>query len=404
MTVRHGCPAIDEEFLQEPHRHFAQLRREGPAVQVVSPNGLPVWLVTRYADARVALTDPRFSKDYRSFGELLRRKAGGEPPAWLDALQAHMLNLDPPDHTRLRKLVAKVFTARRVAALRPRIEEITEQLLDRMADESEVDLLDAFAFALPMQVICELLGVPAEDRDNFRTWSQGVLEAGDQERARETTMRLAEYLVALIERRRHEPGKDDLITALLEVRDESDRLSEQELISMLFLLLVAGHETTVNLIANCVLALLDHPAQKAALRADPGRVDAVIEETLRYDGPINMATLRHTVEDVELSEGVTIPRDETVIVGLASANRDGERFDAAETFDADNDAQGHLAFGHGIHFCVGAPLARLEGQIAVRRLVERFPDLALAVPRDSLTYRFSGIIRGLETFPVTLRQ
>ncbi len=403
MTVHQGCPAIDEEFLQEPHRHFAELRREGPAVQVVSPNGLPVWLVTRYADARVALTDPRFSKDFRSFGELLQRKAGEEPPAWLDALQEHMLNMDPPDHTRLRKLVVKVFTARRVAALRPRIEEITEQLLDRMAEESEVDLLDAFAFALPMQVICELLGVPAEDRDDFRRWSQGVLEAGEPERARETTMRLAEYLVALIERRRREPDRDDLLTALLEVREESDRLSEPELISMLFLLLVAGHETTVNLIANCVLALLDHPEQKAALQADPGRVDAVIEETLRYDGPINMATLRHTVEDVELSDGVTIPRDEPVIVGLASANRDGERFDAAETFDADNDAQGHLAFGHGIHFCVGAPLARLEGQIAVRRLLERFPDLALAVPRDALRYRVSGIIRGLETLPVTLR-
>ncbi len=402
MTVRHRCPAIDKEFLQEPHRHFTELRREGPAVQVVSPSGLPVWLITRYSDARVALTDPRFSKDYRSFHELLQR-TGDAPPAWLDSLQEHMLNMDPPDHTRLRKLVAKAFTARRVAALRPRIEEITEQLLNQMEDESEVDLLDAFAFVLPMQVICELLGVPVEDRNDFRRWSHGALEAGDPDRVRESNQRLIEYLMSLIERRRREPGKDDLITALLEAREESDRLSERELVSMLFLLLVAGHETTVNLIANCVLMLLDHPAQRAALQTDPGRVDTVIEETLRYDGPINMATLRHTVDDIELSDGVTIPRDAPVAVALASANRDGERFDAAETFDADNDTQGHLAFGHGIHYCVGAPLARLEGQVAIRRLMERFPELSLSVDRDSLRYRFSGLIRGLETFPVYLR-
>lgn len=402
MTVSHRCPAIDKEFLQEPHRNFTQLRHEGPAVQVVSPSGLPVWVVTRYADARVALTDPRFSKDYRSFRELLQR-TGDTPPAWLDSLQEHMLNMDPPDHTRLRKLVAKAFTARRVAALRPRIEEITEQLLDQMEDKGEVDLLDAFAFVLPMQVICELLGVPVADRDDFRRWSHGALEAGEPDRVRESNQRLTEYLTSLIDRKRQDPGQDDLITALLEVRDESGRVSERELVAMLFLLLVAGHETTVNLIANCVLALLDHPAERAALHGNPDRVDTVIEETLRYDGPINMATLRHTVDEVELSDGVTIPRDAPVAVALTSANRDGERFDAAETFDTDNDAQGHLAFGHGVHFCVGASLARLEGQVAIRRLMERFPELSLAVDRDSLRYRFSGLIRGLETFPVTLR-
>ncbi|RCW43254.1 cytochrome P450 [Halopolyspora algeriensis] len=410
MSTTRRCPhaetpVLDDEFVQDPHVRYAHMRADAPAQRVLTVTGMPVWVITRYAEARAALADSRFSKDFRRMGAVMDGHAQqGKPrPEFADSIQAHMLNMDPPDHTRLRKLVMKAFTARRVEALRPRIEEITAELLEAMAakasDMSDVDLLDEFAFPLPIRVICELLGVPEERRDEFRTWSNSLV-GGDPESARQAAGAMSTYLVELIARKRREPA-DDLLTALIEASEDSDRLGEQELVGMVFLLLVAGHETTVNLIGNGVLALLRNPDQLAAVRADPARVSDVVEETLRYDGPVNLATLRFTAEAVTMGD-VEIPEGELVLVSLSSANRDEDKYAGAQEFDLDRSTSGHLAFGHGIHFCVGAPLARLEGQVAVRRLIERFPNLSPAAPHDDVRWRFSTLMRGLETLPVRL--
>jgi cytochrome P450 len=311
-----------------------------------------------------------------------------------------MLNSDPPDHTRLRRLVGKAFTTRRIEELRPRIEQITEELLDAMAGKDEVDLLDAFAFPLPITVICELLGVPQDDRDDFRIWSNRLVSGSEAaELVSQAAASMAEYLTKLVAAKRANPG-DDMVTALVHARDEDDRLEENELVSMLFLLLVAGHETTVNLIGNSTLALLRNPDQLAALHADPSLLHGAIEEFLRYDGPVQLATLRFTTQPLTIA-GTVIPEGEFVMVALTSANRDQEKFADPDRLDVTRPAGGHMAFGHGIHYCLGAPLARLEGEIALGRLLARFPELRLAAEPQELTWRVSTIIRGLETLPVS---
>jgi cytochrome P450 len=396
-------PVLDADFLQDPQIWASRELDDAPAHQVLMPSGLAVWLVTKYDEAKVALSDPRFSKDAQHAGQLIESKLppGAQRREFDSSLASHMLNMDPPDHTRLRKLVVKAFTARRVEALRPRVEEITARLLDRMAEQSEVDLLDALAFPLPIQVICELLGVDESRRDEFRAWSNALIGAGAPEVIREAGMHMAAYLGELVETKRRRPA-DDLVSALIEVSEDEDRLSELELIGMVFLLLIAGHETTVNLIGNCVMALLNNPEQFAALRENPDLVPDAVEETLRFNGPVNLATMRHTTEAVRLGD-VEIPAGELVFVSLNTANRDGDRFDEPGRFDLAHSHSGHLAFGHGIHFCVGAQLARLEAQVALRRLIERFPHLAAAEPTDSLRWRMSMIMRGLEKLPVRLR-
>lgn len=393
-----GLPAFDQDFVQDPHARNARMRAEAPAQRVVTEDGMAVWLITRYEQARFALSDPRFSKDFTKAGTLLEEKLPPGADKREFALASHMLNMDPPDHTRLRKLVVKAFTARRIENLRPRIEEITARLLDDMAKQSEVDLLDAFAFPLPIQVICELLGVDESHQGDFRKWTNAMLSREDPEASHAAVMNMAGYLIELVADKRQRPA-DDLLSALIEVSEDEDRLSEAELLGMVFLLLVAGHETTVNLIGNCVLALLRNPEQLAALRADPELIPSAVEEALRYDGPVNLATLRYTTEAVQLDD-VEIPAGEVVHVSLTSANRDGERFAEPDEFDIGRSTTGHLAFGHGIHFCVGAPLARMEGQIALRALLERFPKLAAAWSTEQPRWRFSTLIRGLETLPV----
>lgn len=395
-------PVLDEDFLQNPQFWRSRELDDAPAQQVLMPSGLAVWLVTKYEEAKLALSDPRFSKDAQHAGQLIESKLppDAERREFDASLAAHMLNMDPPDHTRLRKLVVKAFTARRVEALRPRVEEITARLLDRMAEQSEVDLLDALAFPLPIQVICELLGVDESRRDEFRVWTNTLIGSSDPETMREAGMNIAVYLTELVAAKREHPA-DDLVSALIEVSEDEDRLSEPELIGMVFLLLVAGHETTVNLIGNCVVALLNDPGQFAALRENPDLVANAIEETLRFNGPVNLATMRHTTEPVRLGDA-EIPAGEVVFVSLSSANRDGDRFADPDRFDLNRSHSGHLGFGHGIHFCVGAQLARLEGQVALRRLIERFPNLTATQPIDDLRWRLSMIIRGLERLPVRL--
>lgn len=400
MRAHPDPPTFDRDFAQDLHARYAGMRDEGPARRLRLASGMSVWVITRYAEARAALTDVRLSKDFRHAREVMNEQlpADADSRSFVDSFDSHMLNQDPPDHTRLRKLVVKAFTARRVEALRPRVEELAAGLLDDIEGRAEVDLLDAFAFPLPITVISELLGVDEARRDDFRRWSHALLGGDDREASRRAANQMSQYLTELIAEKRRRPA-DDLLSAVIDAQEEGDRLSEAELISMIFLLLVAGHETTVNLIGNCVLALLRYPDQFAALRADPGLVPKAIEETLRYEGPLHAATMRYTTEPIRIGEA-DIPAGEIVMISLGSANRDAGQYDLAEEFDLDRPSRGHLAFGHGIHFCLGAPLARMEGQIAVRQLVERFPNLAAGWSDGDLEWRFSTLIRGLETFPV----
>jgi cytochrome P450 len=396
---------LTTEFIQNPYPVYDMLRGRGPASEVIMPRGVKVWLVTRYEDARVVLADTSaVSKDASGFGDLFARHSTSDDTrtGLGESLAQHMLNSDPPDHTRLRNLVNKAFTARTVERLRPRIEQITTELLDDMAAAGDqvIDLLDAFAFPLPITVICELLGVPQTDRDDFRAWSNTLLSSGGGETVGQAALAMANYLSALIARKRADPG-DDMLTGLIDASDSGDRLTEIELVSMAFLLLVAGHETTVNLIGNGVLALLRNPDQFNLLRGDPSLLPGAIEEFLRFESPVNLATLRYTKSPLRLGE-MEIPAGEFVLVSLGSANRDGGRFGEPDRLDVTRKSAGHAAFGHGIHYCLGAPLARLEGQIAIGHLIERFPKLTLAAEPAELTWRESTIIRGLLELPVTL--
>jgi cytochrome P450 len=401
-SVAPPAEQLDAGYYQNPYGYFARMREEGPVTQVMLPHGDRVWLVTRYADVRAALTDPRLHKDWA--GKLTS-------PDWVPDevtgyLSVHMLNTDPPNHTRLRKLVSKAFTARRVAGLRPRVEAITTSLLDALearvrAGEETVDLIEAFAFRLPVTVICELLGVPTQDQAEFRQWSDAIVSAeGEAGSFRAAGTAMYHYFTKLVAAKRVQPA-DDMVSALIEAQDSGDSLDERELIAMLFLLLVAGHETTTNLIASGILALLTNPAELDRLRADPSLLPGAVEELLRYVNPLNHATDRFTLEPVEIG-GVTIPAREWVLCVTSSANRDPGRFLDADRLDVGRDAGGHLAFGHGIHYCLGAPLARLEGEIAFGALLSRFPDLSLAEDPSSLRWRASSLIHGLETLPVRL--
>jgi cytochrome P450 len=395
---------LGREYLDDPYSTWRAMREERPVRPVIMPRGLRVWLVTRYADVRAALADPKLAKDYRRLDGLFARHhtENLDPEANDGTLGAHMLNSDPPDHERLRRLVNKAFTARRIEQLRPRIQQITDGLLDSMS--GDVDLLDAFAFPLPITVICDLLGMSTDGADDFRRWTTLLLGAGgpDVEPAEvgRAEQSMVKALVDLTAAKRAHPG-DDMLSALVQARDADDRLSEAELTATAFLLLVAGHETTVNLIGNGMLALLEHPEQLAALRADLSLLPGAIEEMLRYQGPLRHATMRYTAAATEVGD-VVIPADELVMLSVASANRDGVRFTEPDGLDIRRDPGGHLAFGHGIHYCLGAPLARLEAQIAFTGLLTRFPGLELAVPADELRWRPGNLIRGLAELPVRL--
>ncbi|MZE80242.1 cytochrome P450 family protein [Streptomyces xinghaiensis] len=391
--------AYGDRFTVDPYSVYAELRDRGPAHRVRVDEQNVVWLIVGHEEGRAALADPRLSKDWRAAPDLRFRAA---------PVNANMLDSDPPDHTRLRRLVAREFTSRRVESLRPRVEEITGELLDAMAaaPDGRADLVEALAFPLPMSVICELLGVPSLDRASFRAWSNEVVAPTSPEAGEAAMHAVGEYLAGLIEEKRRHSG-DDLLSGLIRTTDEDgDRLTPDELVGMAFLLLVAGHETTVNLITNGVHALLRHPDSLAALRADLSLTERAVEETLRWDGPVENSTFRYSREPLEVG-GVTIPARQAVVISLAAADRDPARFPEADRFDLHRRPGGHLAFGHGIHFCLGAPLARMEGQIAIRRLLERFPDLALDLgpdrPAGDLPWIPGLLIRGLRRLPLRLR-
>ncbi|MFE2634888.1 cytochrome P450 [Streptomyces scopuliridis] len=387
------------DFFADPYPAYQALRAEGPVRRIRMPAGEAVWLVLGYEAVRAALGDARLRNDIRHSSEF--DSDGGY------AIGRNMLQVDPPDHTRLRALVSRQFTARRIAELEPRIRRISAELLDAMAPAGGADLVDAYAFPLPITVICELLGVPAADREAFHRWSSAIVAVTDAEAAVAGATAMTEYLTGLIEeKRRLAPGEDaDLLHALVRTHDsddeDGDQLAPDELLGMAFLLLVAGHETTVNLISSAVHLLLRHPDQLAALRADPGLLEGAIEETLRYEPSAQIAAYRYTAEPVTLA-GTPIPRGERVVLSLAAANRDPARFADPERFDIRRDPavnRAQLAFSHGIHHCLGAPLARLEASIALPALLERFPDLALDDATAAPEWRPS-LLRGLRTLPV----
>ncbi|AXE81084.1 cytochrome P450 family protein [Streptomyces atratus] len=379
-----------KDFTANPYPYYEKLRAAGPVHTIRTDEFERIWLVVGYDEGRAALADQRLGKAWQG---LVDRPEGNDP------IFANMLELDAPHHTRLRKLVTREFTARRVEALRPRVQQITDELLDAMVPAGRADLVDALAFPLPMTVICELIGVPDLDRNTFRRLSNGVVIPSTPEQEGEAVAAMGAYLAELIEDKRCSPG-DDLMSALVRARDEEgDGLSPDELVGMAFLLLVAGHETTVNLISNGVRALLHHPDQLAALRADFGLIDGAVEEMLRYDGPVETATFRFPREPVEIGQRV-ISAGEPVLISLAGADRDPGRYPEPDRFDIRRDAQGHLAFGHGLHFCLGAPLARMEGRIAIRTLLERCPRLALDADAGEPDWLPGMLIRGVRELPV----
>lgn len=375
-----------------------------PVRQVVTPSGVRAWLVADYACARAALADPRLAKDADGLTVVLRERglAEDEINRFTGALARHMLNSDPPAHTRLRMLVNRAFTPRRIQHLRPRVREICDALLDGLPAGIEVDLLEEFAVPLPTTVICELFGVPSGDRSNFRSLSNVLVSALPGAQIRAASEQMEDYLRSLVAAKRAAPA-DDMLSALLLPDTEGERLDDDGIVAMAVLLLAAGHETTVNLIGNGMLALLDKPAQLAELRRDRDLLPGAIEEFLRYDGPVSQATLRFSTEPVELG-GQSIPAGELLVVSLDAANRDPCRFSDPDRLDIHRDSRGHLAFGHGIHFCLGAPIARLEAEIAFAGLLDRFDHIELTVGRDQLRWRTSTIMRGLEWLPVRLRR
>ncbi|MFF0743436.1 cytochrome P450 [Streptomyces sp. NPDC004111] len=389
---------LSPDFVADPYPVYARLREQGPVHRVLTPYGEDLWLVVGHEACRAAYTDPRFSRDWRTHGHL----APQLPAYAYGPGNAHVLLSDPPDHTRLRRLVAREFTPRRIEALAPRVQQVTDELIDAMTADGAraADVIDALAFPLPMTVICDLLGVPDLDREAFRGWSNEVVAPTSPEAEQAAYGAAMPYLTGLIAAKRKAPG-EDLLSAMIHTADEDgDRLSEDELLSMAFLLIVAGHETTVNLIGNGLRALFHHPDQLALLRGDlPGLIDGAVEEVLRYDGPVEGSTPRIAREDVEFL-GAHIPAGSSVVIVMADADRDEARFEDPHRFDIRRDARGHIAFGHGIHFCLGAPLARLEGRIALRTLLERLPELAPDGSPDAGPWIPGELIRGVRKLAV----
>ncbi|MEV2192818.1 cytochrome P450 [Streptomyces phaeochromogenes] len=400
------------EFATDPYPAYARLREHSPVHRTTLPSGVEAWLVTRYADAKQALADPRLSKNPVHHSEDARGKSKTGIPGERSAnLMTHLLNIDPPDHTRLRRLVSKAFTPRRVAEFESRVQELTDHLIDQFAHKGSADLIHEFAFPLPIYAICDLLGVPREDQDDFRDWAGMMIrhQGGPRGGVARSVKRMRGYLAELIHRKREAlpdtPGPgEDLISGLIRASDHGEHLTENEAAAMCFVLLFAGFETVINLIGNGTYALLRNPKQRAQLqksieRGEQELLDTGIEELLRYDGPVELATWRYATEPLEIG-GQPIASGDPVLVVLAAADRDPARFDEPDTLDLSRRDNQHLGYGHGIHYCLGAPLARLEGRTALGTLLRRLPDLRLATDPENLRWRGGLIMRGLRNLPV----
>jgi len=401
MSTQQKVDILSPQFKANPFPFFKQLRSDQPVYTTTLPDKTSVWLITRYDDVNALLKDDRFAKNrYNALTEEQLRKQPWVPPMFRP-LERNMLDLDPPDHPRLRQLVHKAFTPRLIEKMEARIEGLADELLDRVAGKGEMDLIRDYALPLPMTIITEILGVPSRDQDKFHKWSKVIVSVNqfnNNWRVIPAIWSFNRYLRRFFKVRRAEP-KDDLVSALIQAEEAGDRLSEDELFAMVFLLLVAGHETTVNLIGSGMLALLEHPDQKERLRQDPSLIKPAVEELLRFTSPVFLATERYAREDVMI-QGVTIPRGKMALGVIGSANRDETAFPDPDTLDITREPNKHLGFGLGIHYCLGAPLARLEAQIAINTLLGRVPDLRMKGTPDSLQWRPSLILRGLEALPV----
>ncbi len=389
-------------FKANPFPFYAQLRAEAPVFPVTLPTKQRAWLVTRYDDVLNVLKDERFAKDrHNAMTPEQLKKFPWIPPVF-KPLERNMLDLDGPDHARLRALVHKAFMPRLIEQMSDQIQALTNELLDRAEPKGGMDLIADFALPLPLTMIARILGVPAEDSHKFHRWSKTLISGGTNRNLFvliPTVMSFMRYLRKLVKERRVY-AKDDLVTALVQAKDGSDQLSEDEILAMIFLLLVAGHETTVNLIGSGSLALLEHPDQLAKLRSEAALINTAIEELVRFVCPVEMATERYAREDITVA-GTTIPRGELVMAVIGSANRDANYFDNPDSLDITRKNNKHLAFGYGAHYCLGASLARLEGQIAISTLVQRMPNLRLSIAPDQLRWRGAFILRGLEALPVS---
>jgi cytochrome P450 len=388
---------MDPEFLADPYPTYHRLRDEDP----VHHSPLDFWVLTRYEDVAAVLRDPRFIKE--PLVSMVAARFGVTVPP---GVGLSMLDRDPPDHTRLRSLVSKAFTPRVVEGLRPRIQKMVDDLITRAQAVGTMDLIEEFAYPIPVSVICEMLGVPVEDHERFKGWSLDIARGLDSvwlppeseipKRSGAARHAIGDYMRGLIAARRASP-RGDLLSALIAAEEAGDKLSEDELIATCILLLIAGHETTVNLIGNGTLALLRHPEELRRLRETPGMIPSAVEELLRYDGPVQR-TARITSTEVTIG-GRTIPKGEMVMPFIGAADRDPAQFPEPDRLDLGRADNRHIAFGWGIHFCLGAPLARVEGQIAIDTLVRRLPRLTLV--DDEPEYRQSLTLRGLKALPVT---
>jgi len=394
---------VSREFKANPYPFYAQLRAEAPVYPLTIPVRGKAWYVTRYDDVLALVKDERFVKDTPNVPAGAQALRPNWMPPFMRPIAQNMLSLDGDDHTRLRGLVHKAFTPRLIDEMRGWIEVLSNQLLDDVAEKGSMDLIEDYALPIPTTVIAQMLGVPVEDRHKFHRWSKAIVSSGSGSTFGALQMlpnlyAFVRYIRGLVKLRRANP-QDDLISALVEAHESNDQLSEDELIGMIFLMLVAGHETTVNLIGNGTLALLEHPDQWTLLRDNPSLIKSAVEELLRYTSPVETADERYAREDVTIA-GVAIPRGSLVYGVIASANRDPQQFENPDALDITRENNKHLAFSQGIHYCLGAPLARMEGQIAFNTLVCRLPDLRLAEPVESLRWRPSQMLRGLEALPV----
>lgn len=396
----------DPALLANPFPVFEQLRAAG-LMRITMPFGpqeQTTWIVTRFADAVQVLKDRRFVVNPASvYGDMSGTAQGVEDMTELPGfLQGRsMASADEPDHTRLRTLVSRAFTPRYVESLRPRIQQIADALLDQVDAQGNLDIVDDYAFPLPITVISEMLGVPHADRDQIRAWS-GAVAGGSYRQPNSVWMdqmvAFARYVRQLVASKRQSP-EDDLISQLIEIEEAGDRLSEQELVDMIGLLIFAGHETTSNLIAIGTLMLFDHPEQLQRLKADLSLIPAAVEELLRFHAPVSVVAPRYATEAVEIG-GQIVNKGDALLLLLASANRDESAFDSPGDLDITRALNRHIGFGHGVHYCLGSPLARLEADIAFTTLLRRMPKLRLDIPREQVAWRGDMFLRGLVSLPV----
>ncbi len=404
MNTQVNYDLYSQDYSRHAYEIFTHIRQENPVFQQPGLDGhTPIWFLSRFEDVEAMLKDDRhFTLDYRRVfdPEQIPEMRGSQT---MQMVNNHLLTKDGEDHRRLRSLVTQAFTPRRISNMRPLIQSIADGLLDQVEKNGQMDLVDAYAFPLPITVIAALLGIPAEDRNTFRAWSdifvRPAIDEESQARFMQMAMAFVAYLSNLFKERQKDP-KDDLISALLQAEEAGDRLSTEELFSMVVLLIVAGHETTVTLIGNASVALLTHPETTERLRQHPEQMPQALEEFLRYDPPVDRAITRIVTGEVALG-GHTFQRGDLVIALLGSANRDEAHFSQPDELDIERDAHSHIAFGRGVHYCLGAPLARLEGEIALNTLLRRLPGLRLGVPADQLEYRLVPLFHAYTHIPAS---